>query len=423
MRRLFGLVAAIGCAGAVVGCDPLDRQYFQSGIGTDLYTPDIAAITQLQDVYLGELCRQSLPTFSSAQVGQCSNSWDLIVEAGMNDIDQRCDAYLSWLNDKRRTNAAVIKQFGDMAWATQNIMNIAGVSADPITIVGTAFGLATNTFTNVNSRLLFEVDRTTVQTLVLNRRNDYRKSMGQIHIASRPAAVHALRSYLTICTPFAIETDINATVTIFQQGGAKGNSKPLVDPGTVVPRRADRPIVVTPPPKRPAPGAQGAFEETIGLERARAIQRTMCVPDTGDLAGSATRGAIVDLKAALFFPRKSAAISSNKIENEDQLAEIEKAVVAIPSCVNERLAGPFEVGLFTRFRADVVRARIKRSIEMAGGTAPPELVNPGNLTRGDSIRAAVTQLRSLYKAKFGLPEGTSIDEATWSRIFQDNVVQ
>lgn len=424
MRTLRGVLAAIAVATTMAACDPLDRQYFQSGIGTELYTPDLAAITQLQDVYLGELCRQSLPTLSSASVATCSNSWNLIVEAGMNDIDQRCDAYLSWLNDKRRTNAAVIKQLGDMAWATQNIMNITGASANPITIVGTAFGLATNTFTNVNSRLLFEVDRTTVQTLVLNRRNDYRKSMAQIDVSSRPAAVHALRSYLTICTPFAIETDINATVTIFQQGGAKGNSKPLVDPGTVAPRRADKPIIVTPPPRQPAPGTKGLVEPVvIGFERAKAIQRILCVPDNGDMSAPATRSALVDLKAALYFPRKSAAISSDKIEDEDQLVEVEKAVHAISSCSAERLAGPFEAGIFARLRPETIRTRIKKSLELAGGTAPGELVSPGTLTRGESIRAAVAQLRTLYKAKFGLQEGTSIDEATWSQIVNDNRVQ
>jgi hypothetical protein len=80
-------------------------------------------------------------------------------------------------------------------------MRVAGVGANPITLAGLAFGLASNTFTNVNSRLLLEVDKTTVQTLVLRRRNDYRTGLQLVSIENRPAAVHALRSYLNICTP------------------------------------------------------------------------------------------------------------------------------------------------------------------------------------------------------------------------------
>jgi hypothetical protein len=102
------------------------------------------------------------------------NGWDLIVQAGLNDVDRRCDSYLAWLDDRRRTNNAILKEFGDVTVASQAIMRVAGVGANPITLAGLAFGLASNTFTNINSRLLLEVDKTTVQTLVLRRRNDFR---------------------------------------------------------------------------------------------------------------------------------------------------------------------------------------------------------------------------------------------------------
>ena len=152
----------------------------------------------------------------------------------MNDIDRRCDSYLAWLDDRRRTNNAVLKELGDITVASQAIMRVAGVGANPITLAGLAFGLAANTFTNVNSRLLLEVDKTTVQTLVLRRRDDYRLELQRIRIDTRPAAVHALRSYLNICTPFTIETDINTTVTVFQVGGAAAlNRPPLINAETV----------------------------------------------------------------------------------------------------------------------------------------------------------------------------------------------
>ena len=122
-------------------------------------------------------------------------------------------------------------------------MALSGVGADPITMAGLAFGFAANTFTNINSRLLLEVDKTTVQTLVLRRRSDYRLQLQSVRVQNKPAVVHALRSYLNICTPFTIETDINSTITVFQQVGAGGLDRrgPLVSPETVGTRVAAAP--------------------------------------------------------------------------------------------------------------------------------------------------------------------------------------
>ena len=86
------------------GCDTTDVRYFRYGIGTDLYPSDIVATTDREDLYLAELCRQSSSVISPLG-GQCIDAapsdWSLIVQAGMNDIDRRCDGYLAWLDDRR----------------------------------------------------------------------------------------------------------------------------------------------------------------------------------------------------------------------------------------------------------------------------------------------------------------------------------
>ena len=94
-----------------------DLRFFRYGIGTNLYSEDIVQTTQYQDVYLTELCRQAIGTLATT-ASDCINTsldqsgWDLIVQAGLNDIDRRCDAYLAWLDDRKRTNNAVLKQIG-----------------------------------------------------------------------------------------------------------------------------------------------------------------------------------------------------------------------------------------------------------------------------------------------------------------------
>jgi hypothetical protein len=166
----------------------------------------------------------------------------------------------------------------------------------------------------------------------------------------------------------------------------------------------------------------GEKSAPLGIEPVKAIQRTLCVPETGDMSTLPTRGALVDLKSALYFPRKSPAIASGRIEDEDQLAQIQRAVSTIPSCAKEQLS-PFEVGLFTRYGPVDVRARIRRALERHGETPPQQLLHltDPQSTYGASIRDAVTKLREVYKKNFGIPEGTSIDEAVWSQIIKDNM--
>jgi hypothetical protein len=306
-------------------------------------------------------------------------------------------------------------------------MRVAGVSANPITLAGLAFGLAADTFTNVNSRLLLEIDKTTVQTLVLRRRNEYRVGLQSVRIENRPAAIYAMRSYLNICTPFTIETDINATITVFQQVGPGGldNKGPLVTPKTIPPQRADKPIVVTPGPARPLGTALTPFEEKMGLDQARAIQRILCVEDTGDFGalGSPTRRSLIDFMAA------QGVTSAGKIETPSDVTVLTGAVTVVKSCATEKLANAFESGIFSRFGNKSLRERIGRAIASVNKraatkiTVPPELLS-ADATMGDSIRSSVTALRTAYASEgLQIAQGSSIDSQLWKQITKDGLVQ
>jgi hypothetical protein len=428
-----GVVAwCMGLALLVGGCDTNDSRFFRYGIGTNLYSEDIAQTTQYQDIYLTELCRQTLSLTSTTE-GQCVNAqlspndWNLLVQAGLNDVDRRCDSYLAWLDDRRRTNTAVLKELGDLTVATQAIMRVSGVSASPITLAGLAFGLAADTFINVNSRLLLEIDKTTVQTLVLRRRDQYRVGLQTVRIENRPAAIHALRSYLNICTPFTIETDINATITVFQQVGAGGldNKGPLVTPKTIPPQRADKPIIVTPPPPTPLGTALTPLEKNMGLEQARAIQRVLCIDDTGDFGplGSPTRRSLIDFMAA------QGTTSTGKIETPGDLVPLTAAKNVVRSCAIEKLGSGFESGLFAKLGKKVVRDQIARAIERVNTRNTTKIVpsadfsNP-DATMGDTIRDAVTKLRTTYASEaLPITAGTTIDAQVWRQVLKDGRVQ
>jgi hypothetical protein len=177
--------------------------------------------------------------------------WPLIVQAGMNDIDTRCDSYLSWLDVKKRENGAVLSEIGAIRVAVDALTNPAITTVSPVALaaVAAAFGLATSTLGNVNS-LLLQVDHTTVQSIVFTQRQIFRESVLKLttEINNKPTAVHALRTYLTICMPMTISAGINSTVTVFQQTGMFGRS---FSPTTTIGSPFTPASVVQKPPRAP----------------------------------------------------------------------------------------------------------------------------------------------------------------------------
>jgi len=224
---------------AAAGCDPLrETQYFRDGIGTDLGRPELANATVLLNQYIGHICTQAgLELIPDQPAATCSDrsfaqaQWVQFVKAGMNDIDQRCDAYLAWLDNRRRSAEPLLRQIGDVGKATGSILDATGVGPHAMNIVGIAFGLAANTFTNVNSRLLLEVNQATVQSVVHKGQEEFRNRKDYTNTFSRSDAIYHLRSYLRLCMPFTIETDINTTVAIAKRVGPGSlDNNPLIAP-------------------------------------------------------------------------------------------------------------------------------------------------------------------------------------------------
>ena len=355
MRRVGTTAFGVGLALLTAGCNWTEGRYFREGVGTELYTSELVASAPIQEVYLGYICQQAgLTVIAAGDALQCSpagmgpREWTMVVQAGLNDIDQRCDAYLAWLDNKRRSAAPILQQIHDMRTATEAIMRVSGLGADPIVIAGTAFGLASATFTNIQSRLLLEVNHATVQTIVLTRQKEYRQGLMRLAIENRPAAVHALRSYLRICMPFTIETEINNTVTLAERGGpsgiAAGERNRLVSTSTIaggIIRDAEAPIQRVSRRREELPTRFTEFERSLSPVSIRRIQNALCVSPTGDLgpSGSATRNAIREyLDGRETTPGEVLTLATGLLVNE--------AVAAVGDCTALSFTNSFEVAFY-----------------------------------------------------------------------------
>lgn len=333
MRSGLWSVACVSLGLLTAACNlAQDQRYYREGIGNDLYWSGLPETTQLQQLYVGYICEQAgIPVESQSGSTLCDYGnfqpayWATFVQAGMNDIDLRCDAYLSWLDDKKRTTQPILKQINDMSVVSQSIMRLTGVGADPITIVGLAFGLAADTFTNVRSRLLLEVNHSTVQTVVLGKQRDYRVQLLNHRIDNRPAAIHALRSYLRLCMPFTIEMEINNTVVVYERGGAGAlaNQPPLITPATVAPPFTPRQTIVR--PVRLPPDTDPRYAEIIHgynpashtKTRVEPMLRAVCVPEQEvKNFGPYTKNLI--FIAELFLKPNAPANHDRKLDRDEQ---------------------------------------------------------------------------------------------------------
>ena len=218
--RWFRMMVGCLMALATAACSPMSEQYLDGGVGSTLNSGQLAQETERQDDYVYYICRQGAgsETGGSGARGCTISSWATFITAGMNDIDRRCDAYLMWLDAQRRNRPTVLEQISATNVATSGILSVTGAGAKAMALAASAFGLATATYSNWNSRLLLAVDHSTVQGLVYRRQEQFRQNYSSAirSVSDRPTALYLLRGYLRICMPMTIETDINSTITLVQ---------------------------------------------------------------------------------------------------------------------------------------------------------------------------------------------------------------
>jgi hypothetical protein len=288
---------------ATAACNPVADQYFREGAGSDLYTAQLPQETQLQDEYVYYICRQA---GNPSVGGSCDGTtWTAFTLAGMNDIDRRCDAYLDWLDAQRRDRTPILAQIGAMGGSAVAIMGAAGAGVQALSIVANAFGLAGTTYANWNSRLLLDVDHSTVQTIVYTRQQDFRKVNVGVIVPDRPAAIYLLRGYLRICMPITIETTINTNVTLAQAGVSPTVIQNMFlrkavfgrDAGPVsqpAPLKANDALRPREQPQAPAPAdAQTKEEQSMTPAELSGYQaRVLCLPRATGQFDAETRIAI-----------------------------------------------------------------------------------------------------------------------------------
>ena len=275
----------------LASCSPTGQNFLAHGPGAQLEAGDMTRARELNRQYFNFLCQEAgiNPTYNYGQpANNCvidpydRDAWTLITYQGLNDIDRRCDSYLQWLDNKKRSKGPIISQIGTVSATTTSIMNITGATAGAITIAGLAFELLAKSVENYHSRLLLEVDSSTIHAIVLNSRRKFREELlgAKLEINNKPQTEHILRSYLRLCLPFSIEANINNFSTLGSAGIAPDDENiinwtpatgPAIRATTTVDTRVTRPV------RKSAPGWERVSDLIIDLPTARVIQKALCL--------------------------------------------------------------------------------------------------------------------------------------------------
>ena len=205
IRRLF---LAVFLTISVGGCATVGNiRQLEAGPGIDFDAKEIAAHRDMQDKVLVELVTLSnLPGADSL-----TPDWDAVVNAGIDYADSRCEAYMHALFRLNRDKRTVTSELGLIGTAAAGVMAAVTSAAKDVAIVAIAFGLAGTTVDNLSSNLLYDLDPSSVRTLVKTMQREYKNVLGRGY-PNRPAAMAAIRNYALLCVPANIEAEVNLAV-------------------------------------------------------------------------------------------------------------------------------------------------------------------------------------------------------------------
>lgn len=97
-----------------------------------------------------------------------------MINAGMDYADHRCEAYLHALFRLNRDKNTAVSQIGLVGAATAGVLAAVAATAKEVAVTAILFGLAGSSVENNSSNLLFDLEPSSVRTLVRGLQVEYR---------------------------------------------------------------------------------------------------------------------------------------------------------------------------------------------------------------------------------------------------------
>ncbi len=179
-----------------------------------------------------------------------SDDWKLVTNGGVIYVTGQCEDYLHAIWELNRARQATNNEIGYANSLVMAVMGALKASSASLAITGSAFGFASSTSENLYSSVLYQLEPSSVNSLVHNGEDAVKQSIASTMAASPPSmaapagaaapaesgaskttpygrneAVSAIRLYLSVCMPHNIEAMVNiavknSTTTVQKAGGA-----------------------------------------------------------------------------------------------------------------------------------------------------------------------------------------------------------
>jgi hypothetical protein len=200
-----------------------------------------------------------------------SSQWKRVVGAGYNYIDRQCEKYIQAIFEIDRARKAVTTQITVTGAATAAIMGLASASAKAIAVTAAAFGLAAATSENLYGTLLYQLEPSSVRSLVEKMQDAVRVWYVSATFNDRTQAVEGIQRYVATCLPASIEAKVNEVVkdarisppvtspTAVSTPAAASTTSPTTTPQA----GSEAPAPATPLVPRPAPSS-GPLSPSFG---------------------------------------------------------------------------------------------------------------------------------------------------------------
>jgi hypothetical protein len=217
--------------------------------------------------------------------------WYRVAEAGFNYVDDQCSAYFDTIFFLDRERSQLKSGLAAASATTAAILGVTSASTLSLSVVASAFGFASAATDILAGTYLYSLPPATTQGLVNKLQAAYRDAAANVksEISTPTAAYHHIQSYLALCLPPTIETEVVKTVNAAGAQVVVGPSRTTFSVGSVAAPTPTAPKgrFVTgqnpppPPPPPPPPEVrvvsacdpgvcQGRFE--VGLTKKRTIE-------------------------------------------------------------------------------------------------------------------------------------------------------
>lgn len=406
MIVILGRILFLITLGLIAGCTPAlgDR-----GVGQDLYSSQTPRATNNIAAYFGELCNQT-NLQRSGTAADCSD-YSMLVQAGFNDIDARCDHYLAWIDNKRVEAGRVHSSLVAIGSAATSVLTIASASTDTIAYVAQALGLTGSLYDAFNNSLLMGLESSTIKRIVYERRLEFRRQFVKVNFSTSPDMVFALRGYLRICTPQTIVLDANAYAlavasgvapqslakSIQQEVDAIAAGQAPVTPGTSAGTGIKRGAVV-------CDACDKLFaDKGYTPDRIKAAQTALCVKSDGN-PGKSTLMAVTNFR------------DTQGWERTGLITEPEYSDLMSFGCKS----GDLDKGLQNFFEAVTYRdnaEELKQLIANLNLILPATPLPSDSTLKSDALRAKIAEARARYQ----LGTGDPVNDTRMSRKLKDKI--